>query len=169
MSWERLGREVARRRGELQLTQTELAQRAGFSMPTLNAIENNRSGRLSKRLRRALEQAVGWQPGSVDAVLDGGEPRVAMSKVPGSLDDGFGGDPEKVAAQRFAVVQRLLRMRRAFVEHRDEMPEAVRAAMQEEVTAATRETEEALIWMLPWLGETERSEAIRILAELQQS
>jgi transcriptional regulator with XRE-family HTH domain len=168
MSWERLGREVARRRGQLQLTQAELAQRGGFSVPTLNAIENNRAGRLSKRLRRALEQAIEWEPGSVDAVLDGQEPRVAIARASGMRDE-LGGDPEKLAAQRFAVVQRLLRMRRAFVEHRNEMPDAVREAMQEEVTAATRETEEALIWMLPWLGEAERGEAIRILAELQQS
>ncbi len=168
MSWERLGREVVSRRRELGLTQAEVAQRGGFSVTTLHGVENNRDGRLSKRLRQALEKAIEWEPGSVDAVLSGQDPRVAPARVPGPPSE-QGGDPGKVAAERFAVVQRLLRMRRAFVEHREAMPEAVREAMQEEVTAATRETEEALIWMLPWLGEAERGEAIRILAELQQS
>ncbi len=48
------------------------------------------------------------------------------------------------------------------------LPEPVRAAMQDEVAAASHETVEALIWMLPWLGDAERAEAIRILAELQE-
>jgi transcriptional regulator with XRE-family HTH domain len=167
MSWERLGREVARRREELHLTQVDVAQRGGPSVATLTAVENNRSGRLSKRLRQALERAIEWEPGSVDAVLNGRAPR-PKAKVAGppAADSR---DAQMVAAQRFAVVQRLIKMRQAFMEHRDEMPEAVREAMQEEVAAASRETEEALIWMLPWLGEAERAEAIRILAELQQA
>lgn len=40
--------------------------------------------------------------------------------------------------------------------------------MEDQFSAASRETEEALIWMLPWLGEDERTEAIRILAELRE-
>ncbi|BAN91994.1 hypothetical protein BB737_16940 [Mycobacterium avium subsp. hominissuis] len=59
-------------------------------------------------------------------------------------------------------------MRLAFLEHRDQMPEAARTAMEDQFSAASRETEEALIWMLPWLGEDERTEAIRILAELRE-
>jgi transcriptional regulator with XRE-family HTH domain len=169
MSWERLGREVARRREQLHLTQVDVVQRGGPSVATLTAVENNRAGRLSKRLRLALEKAIEWEPGSVDAVLSGQDPRAAAaSKVPGPTP-APSADAEILAAQRFAVGQRLLKMRRAFVEHRAEMPESVRAAMQEEIDAASRETEEALIWMLPYLGTAERAEAIRILAELQQS
>ncbi len=59
-------------------------------------------------------------------------------------------------------------MRQAFLEHRDHMSEAARTAMDDEFTAASRETEEALIWMLPWLGDDERAEAIRILAQLRE-
>ena len=40
--------------------------------------------------------------------------------------------------------------------------------MDDEFTAASREPEEALIWMLPWLGDDERAEAIRILAQLRE-
>ncbi len=168
MSWERLGREVARRREQLNLTQVDVAQRGGPSVATLTAVENNRSGRLSKRLRQSLEKAIEWEPGSVDAVLSGQAPRIAApNKVP-DRPTADSREPEMVAAQRFAIVQRLLKMRQAFVQHRDEMPEPVRAAMQDEVAAASHETVEALIWMLPWLGDAERAEAIRILAELQE-
>lgn len=168
MSWERLGREVARRREQLNLTQVDVAQRGGPSVATLTAIENNRSGRLSKRLRQSLEKAIEWEPGSVDAVLSGQAPRIAASNKVPDRPTADSREPEMVAAQRFAVVQRLLKMRQAFVQHRDEMPEPVRAAMQDEVAAASHETVEALIWMLPWLGDAERAEAIRILAELQE-
>jgi transcriptional regulator with XRE-family HTH domain len=168
MSWERLGREVARRREQLNLTQVDVAQRGGPSVATLTAVENNRAGRLSKRLRQALEKAIEWEPGSVDAVLSGQAPRPTATNNVAGRQPADSREAEMVASQRFAVVQRLLKMRQAFVEHRDEMPEPVRAAMQDEVEAASRETVEALIWMLPWLGEAERTEAIRILAELQQ-
>jgi hypothetical protein len=47
------------------------------------------------------------------------------------------------------------------------MTETARGAMEEEFTAAAREIEEALIWMLPWLGNEERAAAIRILAQLR--
>ena len=59
-------------------------------------------------------------------------------------------------------------MRQTFLEHRDHMSEAARTAMDDEFSAASRETEEALIWMLAWLGDEERAEAIRILAELRE-
>lgn len=168
MSWERLGREVARRREQLNLTQTDVTQRGGPSVATLTAVENNRSGRMSKRLRQALEKAIEWEPGSVDAVLQGGAPRIAAADKLVGPPVAEARDAAKRWTATIAVVQRLLKMRRTFVEHRDEIPETVRAAMEEEVAAASRETVEALIWMLPWLGEADRAEAIRILAELQQ-
>ena len=79
------------------------------------------------------------------------------------------GGTARAAAERFAVAQRLVKMRQAFLEHRDHMSEAARTAMDDEFSAASRETEEALIWMLPWLGDDERAEAIRILAELRRA
>lgn len=69
-------------------------------------------------------------------------------------------DTATAAGDRLALAQRLIKMRQAFLEHRDTMPEAARARMDEEFSAASRETEEALIWMLAWLREDERDEAI---------
>ncbi|SOJ57064.1 hypothetical protein MSIMFB_04542 [Mycobacterium simulans] len=168
MSWEQLADEVRLRRKQLKLTQPELAERGGLSVATVRAVETNRSGRLSRRLRRALERALEWQDGSVDAVLDGSPPRTVTAPGTGPAPPTVSADTARAAAERFAVAQRLVKMRQAFLEHRDHMPEAARTAMDAEFTAASRETEEALIWMLPWLGDDERAEAIRILAELRE-
>lgn len=167
MSWEQLADEVRLRRKQLKLTQPDLAERGGMSVATVRAVETNRSGRLTRRLRRALERALEWQDGSVDAVLAGNAPR-AVNSVDRPAPPVGSADTARAAAERFAVAQRLIRMRQAFLEHRDHMSEDARAAMDDEFNTASRETEEALIWMLPWLADAERAEAIRILAELTE-
>jgi len=168
MSWEQLADEVRLRRKQLKLTQTDVAERGGLSVATVRAVETNRSGRLSRRLRRALERAIEWQDGSVDAVLDGNAPRVVNAARTATSTAPVSPDTARAAAERFAVAQRLVTMRQTFLEHRDHMSEAARTAMDDEFSAASRETEEALIWMLAWLGDEERAEAIRILAELRE-
>ena len=65
------------------------------------------------------------------------------------------------------MAERLIKMRQAFTNHRDDMTETARVAMEDEFTAAAREIEEAMVWTLPWLGDEERAAAIRILAELR--
>ncbi|MEE6140640.1 helix-turn-helix domain-containing protein [Mycobacterium sp. 050128] len=168
MSWEQLGDEVRLRRKQLKLTQPDLAERGGLSVATVRAVETNRSGRLSRRLRRALERALEWQEGSVEAVLDGSRPRTVNATGTAGAPPTVSADTARAAAERFAVAQRLITMRQTFLEHRDHMPEAARTAMEAEFSAASHETEEALIWMLTWLGDDERTEAIRILAELRE-
>ena len=165
MSWERLGDEVRLRRKQLKLTQPDVAERGGLSVATVRAVETNRSGRLSRRLRRALERAIEWQEGSVDAVLEGGSPRVAGSATTTTLPPAAPVGRE--AAERFAMAERLIKMRQAFANHRDHIPEDAQQAMQDEFTGAAREIEDAVVRMLPWLGDDERAVAIRILAELR--
>ena len=65
------------------------------------------------------------------------------------------------------MAERLIKMRQAFANHRDHIPEDTQQAMQDEFTAAAREIEDAMVRMLPWLGDDERAAAIRILAELR--
>nr|WP_050674721.1 helix-turn-helix domain-containing protein [Mycobacterium marinum] len=168
MSWERLADEVRLRRKQLKLTQADVAERGGLSVATVRTVETNRSGRLSRRLRRALERALEWQDGSIDAVLDGGQARTIGAASLGPAPPAVSADRARAAAERFTVAQRLVKMRQAFLEHYDQMPEAARTAMESEFSAASRETEEALIWMLPWLSDEDRAEAIRILAELRE-
>lgn len=167
MSWELLGDEVRLRRKQLKLTQTDVAERGGLSVMTVRKLENNRAGRLTPRLRRALERALEWPDGTVDAVVDAGQAPMPIA-INGTVPPPGGADTARAAAERFAVAERLAKMRKAFLEHRDHMSLEARTAMEEEFSAASRETEEALIWMLPWLGEAERTEAIRILAELKE-
>jgi transcriptional regulator with XRE-family HTH domain len=168
MSWERLGEEVRLRRRQLKLTQPELAERGGLSVATIRAVETNRAGRLSRRLRRALERAIDWEAGSIDTVLEGGAPRVlGTAAAMGQRAAPVGSDAAAAAAERFAMAERLMKMRQAFANHRDSMTETARVAMGEEFTAAAREIEEAMVWMLPWLGDGDRASAIRILGELR--
>jgi transcriptional regulator with XRE-family HTH domain len=168
MSWERLGEEVRLRRRQLKLTQPDLAERGGLSVATIRAVETNRAGRLSRRLRRALERAIDWEAGSIDTVLEGGAPRVlGTAAAMGQRAAPVGSDAAAAAAERFAMAERLMKMRQAFANHRDSMTETARVAMGEEFTAAAREIEEAMVWMLPWLGDGDRASAIRILGELR--
>lgn len=72
----RVGAAIYTRRAELKLTQEELAQHAGVSRVTIDAIENGRTGR-SRRKNPSypkIERALEWQPGSIRAILDGDEP-----------------------------------------------------------------------------------------------
>ncbi len=169
MSWEQLADDVRLRRKQLKLTQTDVAERGGLSVMTVRNLENNRAGRLTRRLRRALERALEWPEGTVDAVVEFGRAPVAVAvNDAGSTTPTGSGDTARAAAERFAVAERLVKMRQAFLEHRDHMSEAARTAMEQEFSAASRETEEALIWMLPWLADDDRAEAIRILAQLRE-
>ncbi len=65
------------------------------------------------------------------------------------------------------MAEHLIKMRRTFATHRDNMGETARAAIEEDFANAAREMEDALVWMLPWLGDEERAAAIRILGELR--
>src|ERR1700760_3022958 len=107
VSWEKLGHEVRGRRAELGLTQADVADRGGPSVETLRTVENNRAGRLSPRMRRALERVLRWESGSTDAVLAGG---VAVTS---------GVRQQPIAADRFALARQVLSMRAAVSRHSD--------------------------------------------------
>ena len=171
MSWATLGTAVRERRYELGLSQADVTARGGPSVETLRAVEKNRAGRLTDKLRRALERAIDWESGSIDDILDGSPPRprpptatVAEAR-PAPAANGPGPAPN--AAERFAVAEHLIKVRRTFATHRDDMGETARAAIEAEFNAAARELEDAMVWMLPWLGDEERAAAIRILGELR--
>ncbi|OBJ84737.1 helix-turn-helix domain-containing protein [Mycobacterium asiaticum] len=170
MSWQRLADEIRRRRKQLGLTQADVYAQGGPSTETLRALENNRAGRLTVKLRRALERALQWEAGSVDAILDGRPPRpLDDTDAPGRPAERPGGPPSTTATQeRFAMAERLVRMRQAFASHRDVMPLSAREDIESELTAAAQEVEEALVWMLPWLRGEQRADAIRILGRLNE-
>jgi len=72
---DRLADAIVARRDELGLTQAGVAVRAGLSVNTLRSMENRaRVGR--RESVRKVEQALGWQEGSVRAILAGGQPKL---------------------------------------------------------------------------------------------
>ncbi|HEY1820382.1 MAG TPA: helix-turn-helix transcriptional regulator [Trebonia sp.] len=73
-NWSRLAHRIRKRRTELGLTQADVADQADVTVMTVRNLE---TGREFKRLPHALpavERALGWEPGSAQAVLDDGEP-----------------------------------------------------------------------------------------------
>jgi hypothetical protein len=73
---DRLSRAVRARRQALRLTVVEAAQRAEIARMTWDAMEKGTRD-LRDANYAAVETTLGWQPGSVVAVLEGGNPRLA--------------------------------------------------------------------------------------------
>src|ERR1700682_5622860 len=119
MSWEKLSREVRGRRIELGLTQKEVAAKGGPSPMTVREIEKNKAGRLSPRSRLALEQALDWESGSIDAILAGGVPTKVQAK------------PDDLAADvdRFSAAKRVLSLKTTFAKIRDGVEPAAQEAL----------------------------------------
>lgn len=75
MEWQRLARLVVHRRVELGYRlQKEFTEASGIKIRTLNNIENHRQSSYDAGTIAMLEQGLKWRPGSVDDVLEGGEP-----------------------------------------------------------------------------------------------
>ena len=70
---ELLASAIETRRGELGLSLREVAQLAGVTGETLRAVRKG-SNEPSSLTKSGIERALSWEPGSVTAVLDGGEP-----------------------------------------------------------------------------------------------
>lgn len=74
--WERLAKAVEARRRELMLSQAELAAKAGTSESTVRSIETARRDGYRASTLREIAAALGWSPGSLDAVYAGRKPTV---------------------------------------------------------------------------------------------
>lgn len=83
---DRLDHAIEARTIELGISYVELADRAGISDVSLR---NLRKGRANLRARnvRKLEVALGWAPGSIAAVLAGGDPAVGDPPLTASSAD----------------------------------------------------------------------------------
>lgn len=181
MLWDKLATEVRSRRKELGLSQLEVSRRGGPSVETLRAIENDRAGRLTPRLRRALERTLEWESGVVDVILEGGnaaklnDPREELvvahhdeQPIGVDVDDAEGvTESSPQASDRFALAKRVVSMKATFAKHRDQIEPDAREDLINEVMRSAREAEQAIISLLPWLDDAERGEAIGLLAELR--
>lgn len=66
------GRAAARRRAELRLTQTDLAEISGVSRRTIQSLENGEHVPTLENLI-AIEQALQWPPGKLLALAESGQ------------------------------------------------------------------------------------------------
>lgn len=94
MNWVRLGQELAAARRTRKLKQRELADLAGVSLATVQAIEGGKTFARVTPTIRALARLVGWQEGSAEAVLAGGEPTYMPAAATGQLELLDHGAPE---------------------------------------------------------------------------
>jgi hypothetical protein len=76
---QRLGLLVVARRKELGLSIREAARRAGVMRPTWTGLEEG-SRRTADYNFAAMERTLSWGPGSIEAVLSGGEPTAIDSE-----------------------------------------------------------------------------------------
>lgn len=189
MSWDQLAAAVRARRRELGLTQVDVATAGRVSVDMIRNIEHRRRTpkRVNPRTARAIEDALEWEPGSVEDTLAGGDPRPITTKSPRAKKparETTAGDqpasettrtdsPPAAPAQldsgdRFALARQILALRSALSEHQRAISPDAREALMTEMANSAREAEEAIVRMMPWLGEDERGEAIGLLVKLRE-
>lgn len=76
--WQRLGAAVRARRHERRLSPYDVRMAGGPSPATVQKIEAGAAREITSQTKDKLEHALGWTLGSVDAVLAGGEPTLAL-------------------------------------------------------------------------------------------
>jgi transcriptional regulator with XRE-family HTH domain len=84
--WKRLGRYVRARREQLGLLQDEFSVQSGVSRFTLYKLETAQQTGYRRETFRDLEAGLGWATGSVDAILEGGEPSERVEESDDRLD-----------------------------------------------------------------------------------
>lgn len=72
-AWQQLGQRFREERTRKRLAQRVVAQRCGADVEDVRALERGTRDRYSKAFLAAVETALDWRPGSVEAVLMGGE------------------------------------------------------------------------------------------------
>jgi hypothetical protein len=117
--WRRLADLLVARRvqlGYLRRAQLLRAKNAGHFERIALDVENAKRNNYDKASIAMVERIYGWQPGSVRAVLTGGEPVTADETVRGDDEDAFvaeaGEEPEAVSNAE--VLEEIKDMRRVY-------------------------------------------------------
>ncbi|AHW64889.1 Putative transcriptional regulator, HTH3-type [Corynebacterium glyciniphilum AJ 3170] len=79
-----VGTQIAKRRSDLGLTQADLAQAAEITVRTIGSVERNETWPRKKTLG-AIEHALGWAPGSLERIREGGAPDLLPATIPEGL------------------------------------------------------------------------------------
>lgn len=80
--WARLGRALAASRRAQNLTQADVAAAAGVGLATIQGIERGVTVKDVTPSMRVYAGIVGWASGSIEAVIEGGEPTLAQADSP---------------------------------------------------------------------------------------
>lgn len=73
--WDSVARAIRQRMADLDMTQTELSQRAGVALMTVRELQQNlKPRRRNPRTLAAMSEALGWPSGHLAAVLAGESP-----------------------------------------------------------------------------------------------
>ncbi len=84
-AWRAVADAVRSRRRELRLVGRDI-ENAGVSRTILSLIENGRQDRYETRLLVNLCRALQWAPDSIDRLLEGGQPVVALTSRNGTTE-----------------------------------------------------------------------------------
>lgn len=104
-NWKRVGPYVRSRRRDLRLRQEDIASRGGPSPALVRQVENGRyDSDMQDAMRRGFEVALQWQPGSLDAILQGGDPTELRTTV--EVGPAPGGDEFVTASRLRAITSR---------------------------------------------------------------
>ncbi len=179
MSREKLGQRMRLRRRELGLTQEAVRTLGGPGLVTQRLLEKGRYDHdLGAKVITGIEQSLGWEAGSVESVLAGGEPTV--SPPPEAPDPITTANPEEVGARvsgdagaaplgdQFGLVHEVLAMRGSFAQMTAGWPEETRATLRDQVEKFSRTAENTLIAALTWLRDEDRGDAYRLLLQLRE-
>jgi transcriptional regulator with XRE-family HTH domain len=176
MSREKLAGLVRERRKALGLTQPQVAERGDVSVELVRRVETNRSGDLRASKIEGLERALEWKPGSIRAVLNGGEATdvhrdpddlAAATTRTGDSASTTAAPPE--AVDRFALAHHVLALRGTLAAHQNTIGQGAREALAAEMARSARDAEESIIRMMPWLDDADRGRAIDLLIDLRKA
>lgn len=129
--FKRLDEAMNRRRLQLRMNWRQLATAAGISYTGVRAIRRGEY-RPTELTARALDDALRWMPGSVYAVLDGGEPHPIAAEVapqPSSPPPKSALSPDEEALRR--VVGAVARERGLTPDEVDEVMRRVRQDLEQ--------------------------------------
>lgn len=82
--WPQLAAAIKRRRAVLGLTQRQLALAAGVTSTTVRNLEGGREPSRMPPSIHGVENALGWELGSAQAVLQGGQPTMRQGALLGA-------------------------------------------------------------------------------------
>ena len=100
----RAGHAVASRRGELRMTQQDLADKAGIDLKTVYNLESGTRWPIAKN-RAAIAAALGWEPDALSALVSGDSPTQRSGPVARPELDFSGDDREGLHPWRQEVLR----------------------------------------------------------------